>query len=181
METKLKSIINYSMLATFLAITFLLASCSWGGSNENSGEKGTEITTTVDDDSQKQEMREESSDIEVMDPKTVDEVTDDEVYTMAEKMPEFPGGEEALMKYLSENLEYPELATEDKLEGKVTIGFVVQEDGKVVDVEVLEGIGGGCDEEAVRVVNAMPNWSPGYEKGKPVKVEYSLPIAFKLR
>lgn len=140
-----------TMLATFLAITLLLTSCSWGGSNENSEEKGTEISTTGD-----------------------------EVYSTAEKMPEFPGGEEALMKYLGNIIEYPELAKKEKIEGKVFIGFVVQKDGRIVNVEVLEGIGGGCDEEAVRVVSGMPDWSPGYEKGKPVKVKYTLPIAFKL-
>lgn len=105
----------------------------------------------------------------------------DQVFQVVEVDPEFPGGMEALIKYLSENIKYPEQAKKDKIQGKVYISFVVEKDGSVADAKVLRGIGGGCDEEALRVVNAMPKWEPGKQKGTPVRVQYNLPIVFKLQ
>jgi protein TonB len=82
--------------------------------------------------------------------------------------------------YLGRNLRYPEAAREINIEGKVMVRFVVNEDGSISDVEVLRGIGGGCDEEAKRVVAGMPKWKPGKQEGKAVKVYFMLPISFKL-
>lgn len=104
-----------------------------------------------------------------------------DTYLMVEAEPEFPGGMEALMKYLSENIKYPEQAKKENIQGKVYMRFVVERDGSIVDAEILRGIGGGCDEEALRVVNAMPKWKPGKQKGTPVRVQYNLPIVFKLQ
>lgn len=104
-----------------------------------------------------------------------------DTYLMVEAEPEFPGGMEALMKYLSENIKYPEQAKKENIQGKVYMRFVVERDGSIVDAEILRGIGGGCDEEALRVVNAMPKWEPGKQKGTPVRVQYNLPIVFKLQ
>lgn len=104
-----------------------------------------------------------------------------DTYLMVEAEPEFPGGMEALMKYLSENIKYPEQAKKENIQGKVYMRFVVEKDGSIVDAEILRGIGGGCDEEALRVVNAMPKWEPGKQKGTPVRVQYNLPIVFKLQ
>ena len=95
--------------------------------------------------------------------------------------PEFDGGMDALYKYLTENLRYPEQAKVDKIQGRVLIRFVVMNDGSIVNVEVARGIGGGCDEEAVRVVKAMPKWKPAVSDGKAVNVQYALPITFKLQ
>ncbi len=95
--------------------------------------------------------------------------------------PGFPNGEEAFYKYLTENIRYPEKAKDAGIQGRVVIGFVVMDDGSIVNVEVVRGIGGGCDEEAVRVVKAMPKWKPAVYNGKPVNVHYSLPITFKLQ
>lgn len=105
----------------------------------------------------------------------------DQVFQVVEVDPEFPGGMEALIKYLSENIKYPEQAKKDKIQGKVYISFVVEKDGSVADAKVLRGIGGGCDEEALRVVNAMPKWEPGKLQGTPVRVQFNLPIVFKLQ
>lgn len=105
----------------------------------------------------------------------------DQVFQVVEVDPEFPGGMEALTKYLSENIKYPEQAKKDKIQGKVYISFVVEKDGSVADAKVLRGIGGGCDEEALRVVNAMPKWEPGKLQGTPVRVQFNLPIVFKLQ
>jgi TonB family protein len=103
-----------------------------------------------------------------------------EVFTVVEQMPKYPGGFDALVEFLSENIRYPEQAKKDSITGKVFVSFVVMKDGSVSDVGILRGIGGGCDEEAVRVVSMMPNWEPGLEKGKAVNVKYNLPIKFAL-
>ena len=95
--------------------------------------------------------------------------------------PEFPGGMEAMMKYLAENIKYPEQAKSEGIQGRVFVRFVIEADGSVTNAQVLRGIGGGCDEEALRVVNAMPNWTPGKQQGKPVRVQFNLPITFKLQ
>jgi len=106
---------------------------------------------------------------------------DGEVANVVEVDPEFPGGMEAFYKYLAENIKYPEQAKKDKIQGKVYISFVVEKDGSISDAKVLRGIGGGCDEEALRVVNAMPKWTPGKMRGEVVRVNYNLPITFKLQ
>lgn len=95
--------------------------------------------------------------------------------------PVFPGGEESLYKYIAGNIKYPEQAKADGIEGRVVVRFIVMDNGDVVNVEVAKGIGGGCDEEAMRVVKAMPKWQPATYEGKPVNVQYALPITFKLR
>jgi len=108
-------------------------------------------------------------------------VVEEEIFTIVEKMPEFPGGLEALFTYFSQNMEYPDMAKDAKIEGKVYLTFVVDRDGGITGVKVLRGIGGGCDEEAVRVVKNMPRWNPGKQRGKPVRVQYNLPINFILK
>lgn len=106
--------------------------------------------------------------------------TDDETFQIVEKMPEFPGGEKALLNFISENIIYPESAKDKNISGRVFVTFVVEKDGSVSDVKLLRGIGKECDEEAMRVVKAMPKWKPGMNEGKPVRVSYALPIHFRL-
>ena len=96
-------------------------------------------------------------------------------------LPTYMGGEEAMYKYISENLHYPEQAKADGIAGRVHVSFVIEKDGSVTDVEVKRGIGHGCDEEAVRVVKSMPRWTPGTLFGKPVRVQYTIPFVFKLQ
>ncbi len=110
-----------------------------------------------------------------------EEVVEEEIFTIVEKMPEYPGGIQELFKYLGETMEYPDMAKDAKIEGKVYITFVVDKDGSITGVKVLRGIGGGCDEEAIRVVRDMPRWNPGKQRGKPVRVQYNLPINFILK
>jgi len=105
----------------------------------------------------------------------------DEVFTVVEQMPEFPGGEAALNDFLDKNMQYPSMAKEQGIQGKVWIGFIVDKFGNVSNVEVLRGIGGGCDEEAARVVGIMPRWNPGKQSGRPVIVKFRFPINFTLR
>lgn len=103
-----------------------------------------------------------------------------EIFTIVEEMPSFPGGPSELQKYLATNISYPQSATENGIQGTVYVSFVVDSKGNVTDVKVLRGIGGGCDEEAIRVVKAMPQWHPGKQNGKNVRVLYNMPIYFKL-
>jgi protein TonB len=103
------------------------------------------------------------------------------IFTVVESMPEFKGGMKKLYEYLGNNIKYPVMAKESGIQGKVYVTFVVERDGSITDVRVLRGIGGGCDEEAVRVVQSMPNWTPGMQRGKPVRVQYNLPVRFTLQ
>ena len=101
-------------------------------------------------------------------------------YIRVEKMPEPVGGYAAFYKYVKKNLKYPKVAKRTSIEGKVFVQFVVDEEGNITAVEVIKGIGGGCDEEASRVLSEAPKWSPGKQRGKPVKVRMVLPMVFNL-
>ena len=106
---------------------------------------------------------------------------DPNVFEVVEKMPEFPnGGMPGLMKYLSDNIRYPEAAKVAGIQGRVTVVFVVDKDGSVTNVETLRGVDAELDKEAIRVISAMPKWIPGMQKGKAVKVRYTVPVMFRL-
>jgi len=105
----------------------------------------------------------------------------DEVFKVVEVDPEFPGGEEALYKYLAENIKYPVMAKNNKVEGRVYITFVIEKDGNVSDAKVLRSDNEELNAEALRVINAMPKWKPGMQRGVPVRVQYNIPISFKLQ
>lgn len=104
----------------------------------------------------------------------------DEVFTVVEVQPEYPGGDEARILYLQKNIQYPSEARKAGIQGTVYLTFVVEIDGTLTDVRILRRIGGGCDEEAVRVVKMMPKWKPGTQKGKPVRVQFNMPLRFIL-
>lgn len=99
---------------------------------------------------------------------------------MVEKMPEYPGGNEAMYKFINKKLKYPRQARKNGIEGKVFIQFVIDTDGSVIDAKILKDIGYGCGEAALKVVNKMPKWKPGTVQNKPVKVAFTLPFTFKL-
>lgn len=107
-------------------------------------------------------------------------VVEETPFVSVEKMPEFPGGEEALYKYLSKNLKYPDIAKEQNLQGKVFVQFIVEKDGSISNPKAVRDIGGGCGEEAVRVVRGMPKWTPGKQRTQTVRVQYTLPVVFQL-
>ncbi len=121
--------------------------------------------------------------IEVVETKTqvIEQEAPKEIFTVVEEQPTYPGGEEARIKFLQENMKYPEEAKELGVQGKVFVTFVVEVDGSITDVKVLRGIGSGCDDEAIRVVKSMPRWVPGKQRGVPVRVQFNLPINFKLQ
>ncbi len=109
-----------------------------------------------------------------------EEVPEAEIFTVVEESPSYPGGDEARIRFLQQNIQYPQMARESGIQGTVYVTFVVEKNGSVTDVRVLRGIGGGCDEEAVRVIKAMPKWNPGKQRGKPVRVQFNMPIKFTL-
>lgn len=98
-----------------------------------------------------------------------------------EEMPQYPGGEQAMLGFISNNLHYPMSDAQKGTQGRVTVRFIVTKTGKVTDATIIRGLSPGCDAEAIRVVNKMPNWKPGSQKGKPVSVYYTLPIVYKLQ
>jgi len=110
------------------------------------------------------------------------ETTKDEgkIFTIVEEMPQFRGGQDSLTSYLVRNLKYPLEAQKNKTKGKVYITFVVSKTGDITDVKILRGVSQQIDEEALRVIKLMPAWTPGKQNGKPVDVQYNMPINFKL-
>ena len=110
-----------------------------------------------------------------------EDVQEQEIFQIVEEMPSYPGGDAKLMEFVAKNIKYPQIARETGIQGRVFVGFVVEPDGSVSNVKVLRGIGGGCDEEAMRVVKSMPKWKPGKQRGKAVRVSYMLPVNFKLQ
>ena len=104
------------------------------------------------------------------------------IFEVVEQMPEFPnGGMAGLMQYLSKNIKYPTIAQENGTQGRVTVQFVVNRDGSIVDAKVLRGVDPYLDKEAIRVVSSMPKWKPGMQRGKAVRVKYTVPVMFRLQ
>ena len=112
----------------------------------------------------------------------VEEEEEEVVFVVVESMPEFPGGQQALFKYLSDNIKYPVIAQENGIQGRVICQFTVNKDGSIVDIEVVRSGGDpSLDKEAVRVIKTMPKWKPGKQRGKPVRVKFTVPVRFKLQ
>ena len=112
----------------------------------------------------------------------VEEEEEEVVFVVVESMPEFPGGQQALFKYLSKNVKCPVIAQENGIQGRVICQFVVNKDGSIVDVEVVRSGGDpSLDKEAIRVIKSMPKWKPGKQRGKAVRVKYTVPVNFKLQ
>ena len=103
------------------------------------------------------------------------------VFDVVERMPSFPGGNEALMKFLQENVKYPVVAQENGVQGRVVVSFVVERDGSITDVKVVRSVDPSLDKEATRVVKSMPHWIPGKQNGAAVRVKYNVPVSFRLQ
>jgi tonB family C-terminal domain len=104
----------------------------------------------------------------------------DMVFDVVEVMPQYPGGQIAMLKYLMENIKYPEQAMKEGIQGRVTVRFIVEKDGSISDVKPVLSVHPLLNKEAVRVVKSMPKWTPGKQNGKPVRVRFNLPVMFKL-
>ena len=110
-----------------------------------------------------------------------EEPEEQEIFDVVEKMPEFPGGNAALMSYLAKNIKYPTIAQENGTQGRVIVQFVVNKDGSIVDAKVARSVDPYLDKEALRVINSMPKWNPGMQRNKPVRVKYTVPVVFRLQ
>ena len=112
---------------------------------------------------------------------TAEDLVQGEVYDMVEQQPQFPGGTKELMTFLGKNIRYPVIAQENGIQGRVILQFVITKEGKVADIKIMRSVSPELDEEAVRVVKAMPAWTPGKQDGQAVNVRYTLPVTFKLQ
>lgn len=116
-------------------------------------------------------------------PAVVEEEEEDpnQVFVIVEKTAEFPGGSAAMYAFINKTMRYPQIAMENGIKGRVTCEFIVNKDGKIVDAKVIKGVDPSLDKEALRVISMMPPWSPGEQRGKPVRSKFTLPITFKLQ
>ena len=148
-----------------------------------------EVLNVAEDDVETESIEintEDDKDVEVVIAAPVEAPVEEEeeevVFVVVETMPEFPGGQQALFKYLSENVKYPVIAQENGIQGRVICQFVVNKDGSIVEVEVVRSGGdASLDKEAVRVIKSMPKWKPGKQRGKAVRVKYTVPVNFRLQ
>ena len=148
-----------------------------------------EVLNIVEDDAEVQETaiattEETGKAVEVKYvPVQVEEEDPEEnvIFQVVENMPEFPGGMGALMQFLGKNIKYPAIAQENGVQGRVIVQFVVNKDGSIVDPVVVRSVDPYLDKEALRVIRTMPKWKPGMQRGKPVRVKYTVPVTFKLQ
>jgi len=150
--------------------------------------RAVDIINIVDNDVELEEELEientdldEDLDIDLSQFEMQEEDTDDQIFMIVEEMPEFPGGTTALLKYISKNVNYPVICQENGIQGMVSVSFVINEKGEVTDVKAFRGTDPNLEREAVRVVKGLPKWKPGKQRGRAVKVSYSVPVRFKLQ
>ena len=148
-----------------------------------------EILNVVDDDVKTESVEiktEDDKDVEVVIAPPVEapvvEEVEEEIFVVVESMPEFPGGAQEMMKFIAENIKYPVIAQENGIQGRVICQFVIEKNGSVTDIQVVRSSGdASLDKEAERVIKNMPKWKPGKQRGKPVRVKYTLPVNFRLQ
>ena len=151
--------------------------------------KMEEIIEIVEDDADVEESTIEASDditaavevkytaVEVEE----EEVEEQQIFQVVEEMPEFPGGMGECMKFLGKNIKYPQISQENGVQGRVIVQFVVNQDGSIVDPQVVRGVDPYLDKEALRVISMMPKWKPGKQRGKAVRVKFTVPVMFRLQ
>lgn len=140
--------------------------------------KNEEVQTDIETSSEVDEEEE----IEIREIEEEEEEIDEkQIFVVVEQMPSYPGGNKALMKFLSKNIKYPQIAADNGIQGKVYLKFVIERNGSVGEVIVLRGVDKSLDKEAVRVVKSMPKWKPGKQRGKAVRVWFNLPVVFRLQ
>jgi len=146
-----------------------------------------EVLNVVEDDVETEEIEinteDDKSEVVIQAPVEIqeEEEEDNVVFVIVENKPEFPGGDAALMKYIADNIKYPVIAQENGIQGRVICQFVVNKDGSIVDINVVRSVDPSLDKEAIRVIKSMPKWKPGKQRGKAVRVKFTLPIVFRLQ
>jgi len=146
-----------------------------------------EVLNVVEDDVETEEIEinteDDKTEVVIQAPVQIEEEEEEDnvVFVIVENKPEFPGGDAALMKFISESIKYPVIAQENGIQGRVICQFVVNKDGSIVDINVVRSVDPSLDKEAVRVIKSMPKWKPGKQRGKAVRVKFTLPIVFRLQ
>jgi TonB family protein len=158
------------VLILAVLITPALISCSMNSSKEEMNEPALNTGVQKSEDVKADEIKE-----------VVKNAVKEDAYVVVEEMPHFPGGEQAMYQYIGNKLEYPEEAKKEGIQGRVFIEFIVEKDGSITNVNVMRGIGHGCDAAIKEVIENMPDWIPGKQRGKSVRVEYRMPIKFTLQ
>ena len=141
---------------------------------ENDSEEPEDVMASVEDNVEWHDMDE----VEVFELEP--EPEEEEIFMVVEDAPEFPGGTEALLKYLREHIKYPPICRENNIQGRVLVSFVVNKDGSIVEPEIVKGVNPSLDKEALRVIAGMPNWKPGKQRGKEERVKFTVPVNFRL-
>ena len=141
--------------------------------NDANVEEST-IQSSEDDNTQAVEIKYVPVEVEE------EELEEQQIFQVVEEMPEFPGGMAECLKFIGKNIKYPTIAQENGVQGRVIIQFVVNQDGSIVDPVVMRSVDPYLDKEALRVIKMMPKWKPGKQRGKPVRVKYTVPVTFKL-
>lgn len=164
---------KYLMFIPVVALLLLFSNCA---NNKSEQDKAAVETTETAPTVAPENATEPKAETNVTENKD-----DSEVFNVVEHMPEYPGGMKELMKFLSSTIKYPANAEKNKIEGRVIVEFVVNKDGSLSDIKVVRGVDPELDAEALRVINAMPKWKPGMNKGEPVRVKFTVPVMYRLK
>ena len=162
---------KYLMFIPVVALLLLFSNCANKKTDKAQSDTEKADTVVAVEPEKKAEPQAEA---------TLPQEKTDSIYSVVETMPDYPGGQKELLSFLSRNIKYPTKAEENKIQGRVVIQFVVNKDGSVSDAKVVRSVDPELDKEALRVVNSMPQWKPGMQKGEAVSVKYTIPIAFRL-
>ena len=162
---------KYLMFIPVAALLLLFSNCA--NKKADKVQSDTEKADTIELTAEPEKTAEPQVDI------TITETKGDSIYSVVETMPDFPGGQKELLSFLSRNIKYPTKAIESKIQGRVIVQFVVNKDGSISNAKVVRSVDPDLDKEALRVINSMPQWKPGMQKGEPVSVKYTVPIVFR--
>ena len=162
---------KYLMFIPVAALLLLFSNCA--NKKADKVQSDTEKADTIELTAEPEKTAEPQVDI------TITETKGDSIYSVVETMPDFPGGQKELLSFLSRNIKYPTKAIENKIQGRVIVQFVVNKDGSISGAKVVRSVDPDLDKEALRVINSMPKWKPGMQKGEPVSVKFTVPIVFR--
>ena len=162
---------KYLMFIPVAALLLLFSNCA--NKKADKVQSDTEKADTIELTAEPEKTAEPQVDI------TITETKGDSIFSVVETMPDFPGGQKELLSFLSRNIKYPTKAIENKIQGRVIVQFVVNKDGSIFGAKVVRSVDPDLDKEALRVINSMPKWKPGMQKGEPVSVKFTVPIVFR--
>lgn len=173
---------KYLMFIPVVALLLLFSNCANNKSGqEKSDAETTETAPAVEQGKAVEPEKTVQTSVAITEAEKKVDGEDEKVFELVEHMPEFPGGNHELMKFLSSNIKYPTNAEKNKIQGRVIIQFLVSKDGSIKNAKIVRSVDKELDAEALRVINAMPKWKPGMHKGEAVNVKYTVPVVFRLQ